>query len=362
MRRSVLIAGAAAVAALGATGAVAATALAGTEPGYEAEAASNTLSGSARIDVCEPCSGGTRVGWVGFTGRLTFRGVHAERAGRTAVQIVYSSPDRRTALLRVNRDRSVRLAFPATGGPDRTATLTVQLNLQAGDNTLTFGNPRGWAPDFDRLAVGGSGGATPTETVSEPPPTTTPPATPTTAPTATRPTSAPPTTTPPTTTPPTATTPPATTPPTSAPTRPPAGTTPPTESAPFAAEEAEVVRLVNVQRERAGCAPVTAEKRLTAAARLHSQDMAANNYFSHTSRNGTPFADRITRAGYVWRNAAENIAKGQQDPADVMNSWMNSPGHKANILNCDLKEIGVGVARDAGGSLVWTQNFGTQQY
>ncbi|MDP9816425.1 CAP domain-containing protein [Spirilliplanes yamanashiensis] len=375
MRRSALISGAAAVAALGATVAAAAGALAGTDPGYEAEAASNTLRGSAHIAACEPCSGGTRVGGVGLTGRLTFRGVQAERAGRTAVQIVYSSPDARTALVRANQDGPVlRLAFPATGDAERTATLTVQLHLRAGENTVTFGNPAGSAPDFDRLALGASDGATPAEAVPEPDPVTTaaPPAA--AAPTATAPVTAPPTTaTPaPSTTPasapasapapatsPTATL-PATAPPDAAPPGQPAAAVPPAESGPFASEEAEVTRLVNEERERAGLDPVTAERRLTTAARQHSQDMARRDYFSHTSRNGTTFGERITRNGYRWRAAAENIAKGQESPAEVMTSWMNSPGHRANILNEDLEEIGVGVARDADGRLVWTQDFGTQ--
>src|SRR3954451_6051889 len=131
MRRSVLIAGAAAVAAVGATVALAGTALAGTQPGYEAETASNILSGSARVDACKPCSGETRVGGVGRTGRLTFRGVKADEAGAPTVPTAYSTVDQRSAWLQVNRGRILRLPSPATGSPDTTATLTVRLNLQA---------------------------------------------------------------------------------------------------------------------------------------------------------------------------------------------------------------------------------------
>ena len=72
--------------------------------------------------------------------------------------------------------------------------------------------------------------------------------------------------------------------------------------------------------------------------------MATNDYFSHTSQDGTSFATRITNAGYKWSGAAENIAKGQRTPADVMKAWMNSSGHRANILNCGLKDLGVGLA------------------
>src|SRR4051794_21778142 len=108
MRRSVLIAGAAAVGATVAvaTTALAGTALAGTQPGYEAETASNILSGSARVDACKPCSGETRVGGVGRTGRLTFRGVKADEAGAAMVAIAYSSVDQRSAWLQLNRGRT----------------------------------------------------------------------------------------------------------------------------------------------------------------------------------------------------------------------------------------------------------------
>ena len=84
---------------------------------------------------------------------------------------------------------------------------------------------------------------------------------------------------------------------------------------------------------------------------------AARGYFSHTTPEGVDFATRITKAGYRWSGAGENIAKGQRTPADVMTSWMNSAGHKANILNCGFKNLGVGVAADASGALVWTQDF-----
>jgi uncharacterized protein YkwD len=121
--------------------------------------------------------------------------------------------------------------------------------------------------------------------------------------------------------------------------------------------EAEVVRLVNVERVNAGCQPVNADDRLTAAARAHSTDMAVRGYFSHTTPEGVDFTTRISNAGYRWSRAGENIAKGYPDPASVMDGWMNSNGHRANILNCGYQDLGVGVARDSTGTLLWTQDF-----
>ncbi|MGZ2361087.1 sigma-70 family RNA polymerase sigma factor [Streptomyces sp. 372A] len=146
--------------------------------------------------------------------------------------------------------------------------------------------------------------------------------------------------------------------------RPPAAETPaatrpaparPTPSPPSDAEE--VLALVNTERAKEGCSPVTGNDELTTAAQRHSEDMAARDYFSHTSQDGSGPGERITAAGYRWSTYGENIAKGQRTPADVMNSWMNSPGHRANILNCSFKELGVGI-QDSPGGIVWTQDFG----
>jgi len=126
---------------------------------------------------------------------------------------------------------------------------------------------------------------------------------------------------------------------------------------PFPGPEGAVLALVNQERAKAGCKALTMDSRLTAAARGHSADMAAKNYFDHTSQDGTAFADRIKRAGYQWSTAGENIAKGQKDAASVMTSWMNSPGHRANILNCAYKNIGIGLAYDAKRTPYWTQDF-----
>jgi uncharacterized protein YkwD len=126
-----------------------------------------------------------------------------------------------------------------------------------------------------------------------------------------------------------------------------------------ATAEGAVLTLVNQERAKAGCQPLTSDSRLATAARQHSQDMADRNYFDHTTPDGVTFDKRITNAGYRWSNAGENIAKGQKDATSVMQAWMNSPGHRANILNCKFKNIGVGLAYDGKHTPYWTQDFGT---
>ncbi|MER7699656.1 sigma-70 family RNA polymerase sigma factor [Streptomyces sp. NPDC096095] len=121
----------------------------------------------------------------------------------------------------------------------------------------------------------------------------------------------------------------------------------------------QVTELVNAERAEEGCDPVTVSDQLNTAAQRHSADMAANDYFSHTSQDGRNPGDRIAAAGYRWSTYGENIAKGQRTPAEVMRSWMESPGHRANILNCAFKEIGVG-KQDSGDGPVWTQAFGAR--
>ncbi|MEU8677673.1 sigma-70 family RNA polymerase sigma factor [Streptomyces sp. NPDC048560] len=120
----------------------------------------------------------------------------------------------------------------------------------------------------------------------------------------------------------------------------------------------QVTALVNSERTKEGCGTVRSNEKLTTAASRHSADMVARDYFSHTAPDGSDPGDRITAAGYRWSTYGENIAKGQRTAADVMDSWMKSPGHRANILNCSFKEIGVGV-QDSSGGPVWTQAFGT---
>ena len=121
--------------------------------------------------------------------------------------------------------------------------------------------------------------------------------------------------------------------------------------------EDEVTERTNAERAAAGCGPVTTDERLRTAARAHSQDMAVNDYFSHTSLDGRSPFDRMRDAGYP-RPAGENIAYGYRTPADVMNGWMNSDGHRRNLLNCSHVSIGVGLAYNSSGRPYWTQVFG----
>ncbi|MCH0564155.1 MULTISPECIES: sigma-70 family RNA polymerase sigma factor [unclassified Streptomyces] len=121
----------------------------------------------------------------------------------------------------------------------------------------------------------------------------------------------------------------------------------------------QVVALVNKERAKAGCGPLTEDSQLDKAALAHSDDMAARGFFDHTNPDGVGPGQRITDAGYRWSSYGENIAQGQQTPQAVMDAWMNSPGHRANILNCSFKNLGVGVHQGSGGPW-WTQDFGSR--
>ncbi|MGW2860595.1 sigma-70 family RNA polymerase sigma factor [Streptomyces sp. NPDC001205] len=121
----------------------------------------------------------------------------------------------------------------------------------------------------------------------------------------------------------------------------------------------DVLALVNSERAKAGCSALTTNSQLYSAALKHSENMAAQNFFDHTDPSGAGPGERITAAGYQWSTYGENIARGQADAAAVMDSWMHSPGHRANILNCAFKEIGIGVHYGSGGPW-WTQDFGTR--
>jgi uncharacterized protein YkwD len=116
----------------------------------------------------------------------------------------------------------------------------------------------------------------------------------------------------------------------------------------------QIVSLVNNERADAGCDPVAEEPHLDTAAQKHSDDMSARDYFSHDTPEGVHFDERIRDAGYS-KPGAENIAKGATSAAQVMEMWMNSSGHRANILNCSLTKLGVGVTKSGW---YWTQDFG----
>ena len=118
--------------------------------------------------------------------------------------------------------------------------------------------------------------------------------------------------------------------------------------------ESEVIRLVNEIRQQNGLKPLTANWELSRVARYKSQDMRDNGYFSHTSPTyGTPF-QMIRAFGLSYRSAGENIAMGYSTPQAVVNGWMNSSGHRANILNASYTQIGVGYVAQGN---YWTQMF-----
>jgi uncharacterized protein YkwD len=309
MRKPVLIAGALVITAAAAIGSKVAIASAAADPSlYEAEASTSTLAGGARVDPCDGCSGGQKVGWVGNNkGVLTITGVQAPAAGPATLTVMYATAAPRNAVLTVNSGAAVTVSFPATGGWNSPKPKTVAVSLKAGANTLTFGNPSGWAPDFDSVRVEPAG--------TDPSPSPSP--------------------------------------------SPSGGPGNPND--PVTAYENEVYRLVNVERAKLPSCPAlnTDLQRLAQAARLHSIDMAEKGYFSHVSQDGRTFVDRINAQHYKWSAAGENIAKGQRTPADVMNAWMNSEGHRANILNCGYKDLGVGLAYDSSKTPIWTQDFGS---
>jgi len=118
--------------------------------------------------------------------------------------------------------------------------------------------------------------------------------------------------------------------------------------------EKEVIRLVNQKRAEKGLSPLKEDWELSRVARFKSQDMKDKNYFSHTSPTyGSPF-DMIKSFGISYKSAGENIAKGQSTPQAVVNAWMNSSGHRANILNSSYTHIGVGYVAQGK---YWTQMF-----
>lgn len=221
----------------------------------------------------------------------------------------------------------------AAGGEHRNASVRASLvavlvgAVLAGGTVLTGRMSHGPAPS-------------PVTYVAVVQPVTTTPVMPTTLPT----TTVPPTTHPTTTT--------ATTHVTTTTTTPPPVTTTTTTPPPSPAQQ--VFALVNQARARAGCNPLTDDPRLDQAAQQHSDDMSSRDYFSHTTPEGVTFDQRETAAGYP-SPGGENIAQGYTSAQAVMNGWMNSSGHRANILNCSFVAIGIGL--DTRG-WYWTQDFG----
>ncbi|RKT57079.1 CAP domain-containing protein [Saccharothrix australiensis] len=218
----------------------------------------------------------------------------------------------------------------------------------AGATGVAFAGPEQLAPFVapttaqrahgDNTGVGGVGGvgmpAGSPEPTATAPTTTAPPATTTTGTTTTTTTTETTTTT--TTAAPTTT------------------TTTTAAEVPPASGAQRVVDLANEARAAAGCAALAVDERAVKSAQGHSDDMAARDYFSHDTPEGVDFAARMRAAGHP-APGGENIAKGQRTPEAVMKAWMNSDGHRRNILNCEFTTIGVGLATDGW---YWTQNFG----
>jgi uncharacterized protein YkwD len=115
-----------------------------------------------------------------------------------------------------------------------------------------------------------------------------------------------------------------------------------------------VFALVNQARTQAGCKALADDPRLDMAAQQHSDDMSSRDYFSHTTPEGVTFDKRELAAGYP-NPGGENIAQGQTSAQQVMTAWMNSSGHRANILNCSFVAIGIGLNTNRW---YWTQDFG----
>ncbi|MFD8030262.1 CAP domain-containing protein [Streptomyces sp. NPDC048231] len=120
----------------------------------------------------------------------------------------------------------------------------------------------------------------------------------------------------------------------------------------------EVLALTNAERAAAGLPPLAADRRLTAAAQAHSADMVARDFYAHTSPEGRGPLDRAAAAGSRHRAVGENIACGQRSPTEVVIGWMNSPGHRANILKPAFTHLGVGFAGGGRAGTYWTQLFG----
>ncbi|MDX8035189.1 CAP domain-containing protein [Lentzea sp. BCCO 10_0856] len=199
------------------------------------------------------------------------------------------------------------------------------------DAANQFGTGNAAAPNNRPAPADNTGVGTPTGSSSSSAPTT---SSTTTAPPSSSSSAAPTTTT----TPPEAPKPPV------QPPQPPSGQSP----------EQAVLALVNDERAAKGCKALVIDDRITTAAQGHSTDMATQNYFSHTSKDGRTFDRRMKEAGYP-KPGGENIAMGYANPGAVMEGWMNSQGHRENILNCSFTTMGLGL--DTRGNY-WTQNFG----
>lgn len=125
----------------------------------------------------------------------------------------------------------------------------------------------------------------------------------------------------------------------------------------FSSYQQQVLDLVNAERAKRGISALTLDSSLSSVATKKSQDMVDKNFFDHTSPTyGSPF-DMMKQFGISYRSAGENIAKGQKTPQEVVAAWMNSEGHRKNILNPNFTNLGVGIAKDSNKTTYWTQMF-----
>lgn len=132
---------------------------------------------------------------------------------------------------------------------------------------------------------------------------------------------------------------------------------------------AEVLRLTNIARTKGyvcgntrypAVPALVLQSQLNQAAQYHAQDMVNRNYFNHRNPDGLKVGDRATRFGYNWRSIGENIAAGQATPAEVVDGWLKSPGHCANIMSANFKELGVAFGAKDGLAYTWVQVFGAR--
>jgi uncharacterized protein YkwD len=121
----------------------------------------------------------------------------------------------------------------------------------------------------------------------------------------------------------------------------------------------QVLALVNQNRRRGGCDDLSLDRHLILAAYGHAVDMARRDYFAHESPNGDGAGDRVSEAGYRWRRYGENIARGQDSAYEVVDGWMHSPEHRENIMDCQLRQMGIGLAFSPDRTPYWVQDFAT---
>src|SRR3954452_12974479 len=123
--------------------------------------------------------------------------------------------------------------------------------------------------------------------------------------------------------------------------------------------QADILAGTNAQRALHGCAALRLDQRISTAARYHSTFMARTGTFSHVGSGNSTFVTRVRAQGYT-APLSENIAWGYRTGAAVMTAWMNSPGHRANILNCAAKSVGIGAVYAANGNPYYTEDFGSR--